>query len=56
MNITETLKAQLKTLETERKTHEKAANTIRKQEVKIRQALTNLSSLNSNSQTSTVQA
>ena len=56
MNITETLKAQLKTLETERKTHETAANTIRKQEVKIRQALTNLSSLNSNSQTSTVQA
>jgi hypothetical protein len=58
MNITETLKAQLKSLETERKTHEKAANLIRKKEVKVRQAVTNLASL-SNSTTpapATVQA
>jgi hypothetical protein len=36
MSITESLKAQLKTLEAQRHEHEKAANAIRRNEVKIR--------------------
>ena len=45
MNIVETLKAQLKTLEGQRREHEKAANVIRRQEVKVRKALTSVASL-----------
>lgn len=39
------LKAQLKALETERKGFEKQANLTRKKEVKVRQAIANLSAL-----------
>ena len=45
MNITETLKAQLKTLEGQRREHEKAAAGIRRNEVKVRKALTSVASL-----------
>ena len=39
MNIVETLKAQLKQLEGQRREHEKAANSIRRNEVNVRKAL-----------------
>jgi hypothetical protein len=45
MSITESLKAQLKTLEGQRREHEKAANAIRRNEVKIRKALSSVASL-----------
>jgi len=45
MNITETLKAQLKILEGQRREHEKAAAVIRRNEVKVRKALTSVASL-----------
>lgn len=45
MYITETLKAQLKTLKGQRREHEKSANTIRRQEVKVRKALSSVASL-----------
>jgi len=45
MSITESLKAQLKTLEAQRREHEKAANAIRRNEVKIRKALASVASL-----------
>ena len=45
MSIIESLKAQLKTLEAQRREHEKAANAIRRNEVKIRKALTCVVSL-----------
>jgi hypothetical protein len=47
MSITESLKAQLKTLEAQRRQHEKAANAIRRNEVKIRKALSSVASLSS---------
>jgi energy-converting hydrogenase Eha subunit H len=46
----------LKTLETERKTHKKAANVISKKEVKVRQALANLASLSNSATPVTAQA
>lgn len=45
MSIIESLKAQLKTLEAQRRGHEKAANAIRRQEVKVRKALVSVASL-----------
>lgn len=45
MSITESLKVQLAQLTNQRREHEKAANAIRKQEVKVRQAIANLASL-----------
>lgn len=45
MSIIESLKAQLKTLEAQRREHEKAANAIRRNEVKIRKALSSVASL-----------
>jgi energy-converting hydrogenase Eha subunit H len=45
MSIIESLKAQLKTLEVQRREHEKAANAIRRNEVKIRKALSSVASL-----------
>jgi hypothetical protein len=45
MNIVETLKAQLKTLEGQRREHEKAAGVIRRNEVKVRKALSSVASL-----------
>lgn len=45
MSITESLKAQLKILEGQRREHEKAANAIRRNEVKIRKALSSVASL-----------
>ena len=45
MSIVESLKAQLKTLEAQRREHEKAANAIRRNEVKIRKALSPVASL-----------
>lgn len=45
MSITESLKAQLKQLETQRRIHEKAAHAIRRDEVKIRKALSSVASL-----------
>jgi len=44
MSITDTLKAQLKTLETQRKVHEKAA-ALRRDEAKIRKAIASVASL-----------
>jgi hypothetical protein len=44
MNIIETLKAQLKTLEGQRREHEKAACVIRRNEVKVRKALSSVAS------------
>jgi hypothetical protein len=45
MNIIETLKAQLKQLEGQRREHEKAASVIRRNEVKVRKALSSVASL-----------
>jgi len=45
MSITDTLKAQLKTLETQRKVHEKAAAALRRDETKIRKAIASVASL-----------
>jgi energy-converting hydrogenase Eha subunit H len=45
MNIIESLKAQLKQLESQRREHEKAANIIRRNEVKVRKALSSVASL-----------
>ncbi len=45
MSIIESLKAQLKTLEAQRRVHEKAANAIRRDEAKIRKALSSVASL-----------
>lgn len=45
MSIVESLKVQLKTLEGQRREHEKAANAIRRNEVKIRKALSSVASL-----------
>jgi energy-converting hydrogenase Eha subunit H len=53
MSITESLKAQLKTLEAQRRQHEKAANAIRRNEVKIRKALSSVASLSSITQSLT---
>jgi hypothetical protein len=43
--IIESLKAQLKTLEGQRRQHEKATNALRRNEVKIRKALSFVASL-----------
>ena len=48
MSITDTLKAQLKTLGTQRKVHEKAAAALRRDEAKIRKAIASVASLPSN--------
>ena len=45
MSIIESLKAQLKTLEAQRREHEKAANAIRRNEVKVRKALASVSAI-----------
>lgn len=45
MSIVESLKAQLKTLEAQWREHEKAANAIRRNEVKVRKALSSVASL-----------
>jgi len=45
MSITDTLKAQLKTLETQRRIHEKAAAALRRDEAKIRKAIASVASL-----------
>jgi energy-converting hydrogenase Eha subunit H len=45
MSIIESLKTQLKSLEAQRREHEKAANAIRRNEVKIRKALASVASL-----------
>jgi hypothetical protein len=45
MSIAESLKVQLKTMEAQRREHEKAANTIRRNEVTIRKALSSVASL-----------
>jgi hypothetical protein len=45
MSITESLKDQLIQLTAQRREHEKAANAIRRNEVKIRRALSSVASL-----------
>jgi hypothetical protein len=45
MSITESLKGQLIQLTAQRREHEKAANAIRRNEVKIRKALSSVASL-----------
>jgi hypothetical protein len=45
MSITESLKAQLKTLEAQRRVHEKAAAALRRDEAKIRKAIASVASL-----------
>ena len=45
MSITDTLKTQLKTLETQRRIHEKAAAALRRDEAKIRKAIASVASL-----------
>ena len=45
MTITESLKAQLTQLTSQRREHEKAANATRRQEVKVRKALSSVASL-----------
>jgi hypothetical protein len=45
MSITDTLKAPLKTLETQRKVHEEAAVALRRDEAKIRKAIASVARL-----------
>jgi hypothetical protein len=45
MNIIESLKAQLAQLTAQRREHEKAVNVIKRNEVKVRKALSSVSSL-----------
>jgi hypothetical protein len=45
MSIIESLKAQLRSLEAQRREHEMAVNAIRRNEVKIRKALASVASL-----------
>lgn len=45
MSLTDTLKSQLAQLTAQRREHEKAANTIKRNEIKVRKAIAQLATL-----------